>query len=156
VVIVLVSADFDQLIEQYHQVVAEFVKGDPEPAKRLFSSREDVCLANPFGGIMRGWKSVAETVESAASLYKEGIATFQNIVTYATADFAYLVEVEEYKAKLGERNDISTVSLRVTSIFRLEDGVWKLAHRHSDPLTDVRSKESVIKEHLCIGSRCYF
>ena len=115
-----------------------------------------MCLANPFGGIIRGWKSVTETEESAASLYKEGTATFQNIVTYATADFAYLVEVEEYKAKLGERPDISTVSLRVTSIFRVEDGVWKLAHRHADPLTAVRSKESVIKEHLCIGSRCYF
>ena len=101
--IVLVSTDFEQLIEQYHQVVAEFVRGDPEPAKKLFSTREDVCLANPFGGIMRGWKSVAETVESAASLYKEGTATFQNMVTFIAPDIAYLVEVEEYK-KLNSVN----------------------------------------------------
>jgi ketosteroid isomerase-like protein len=26
------------------------------------------------------------------------------------------------------------LSVRVTSLFRLEDGNWKLVHRHADPL----------------------
>ena len=45
---------FDQAGEQYHLAAAEFPKGNPEPAKKLFSDREDVTLANPLGPPMCG------------------------------------------------------------------------------------------------------
>ena len=32
----------------------EFVKGNPEPAKELFSRKDDVTLANPLGPPARG------------------------------------------------------------------------------------------------------
>ena len=47
--------DVDKLIEHYQQATAEFVKGNPEPYKALFSHREDVTLANPFFPPVRGW-----------------------------------------------------------------------------------------------------
>ena len=48
--------DFDQAVEHYHRAADEFVKGNPEPYKMVFSHREDVSLANPFGPVVRGWK----------------------------------------------------------------------------------------------------
>jgi hypothetical protein len=39
-----------------------------------------------------------------------------------------------------------TLALRVTSLFRFERGVWKLVHRHADPITTPRSAASVISE----------
>ena len=41
--------DVDNLIEQYQLAYDEFLKGNPEPGKRLWSHREDVSLANPSG-----------------------------------------------------------------------------------------------------------
>jgi ketosteroid isomerase-like protein len=38
------------------------------------------------------------------------------------------------------------VTLRVTSIFRPEDGTWKILHRHADPITTPQPAESVIQE----------
>jgi ketosteroid isomerase-like protein len=35
------------------------------------------------------------------------------------------------------------ISLRVTTVFRREDGVWKIVHRHADPITDARPIQSV-------------
>jgi ketosteroid isomerase-like protein len=48
-------------------------------------------------------------------------------------------------AKMGGRDDVAPVSLRVTSIFRNEDGRWRLVHRHADPITSGRGPDSVIQ-----------
>ena len=139
--------DFDTVVEQYHLALGEFVKGNPEPAKMVFSHREDVSLANPFGPVVRGWEQVAATMERAATLYRDGeIVGFENIAKYVTADLAYIVEVERIKAKMGGREDVTPVALRTTSILRPEDSTWKVVHRHADPNTTVRTPESVIQK----------
>ena len=43
------AGDLDRVIEQCQQALDEFVKGSPEPMQTMFSHREDVSLANPFG-----------------------------------------------------------------------------------------------------------
>ena len=121
--------DFDEAVEHYHLAAAEFVKGNPEPYKMVFSHREDVSLANPFGPVVRGWQQVAETMERAASLYRDGeVIGFKNVAKYVTPDLAYIVEVERIKAKVGGREDVAPLALRTTSILRLEDGTWKVVH----------------------------
>jgi hypothetical protein len=62
------SDDVDRLNERYHLASGEFLKGDPEPVKKLWSHKEDVSLANPYGPPVRGWDEVAKTTEHAASL----------------------------------------------------------------------------------------
>jgi hypothetical protein len=65
----------DDVIEQYHLALGEFVKGNPEPAKKLFSHREDVSLANPLGPPARRWEKVSKTLEHAASNFRDGQTT---------------------------------------------------------------------------------
>ena len=52
---VSVVEDFDEVVEQYHLAIGEFMKGNPEPAKEMFSHRDDVTLANPRGVVAHGW-----------------------------------------------------------------------------------------------------
>lgn len=140
------SDDLDVVIEQSHDAWAEFVKGNPEPAKQLFSHKSDVTLANPFGPPVRGWEQAAATMERAATLYRDGeVAGFDAIVKNVTPALAYIVEVERYMAKIAGSDDVSEVALRVTSILRPEDGAWKIVHRHADPITTAQRPESVIR-----------
>ena len=141
----MTPSDFDELIERYHVALSEWPKGNFTPALKFFSERDDVTLANPFGPAVRGWKQVADTVERAASQYRDGETIgFETTSTYASPELAYIVEVERYKAKIGGSDEITPVTLRVTSIFRREDGGWKLVHRHADPITSARPAESVV------------
>jgi hypothetical protein len=64
--------EVEELIEKYKLATAEFVRGNPEPYKMLFSYREDVTLANPFFPPVRGWDSVAETLERTAARLRDG------------------------------------------------------------------------------------
>ncbi len=128
----MTALDFDHVVEQYHLALVEFAKGNPKPVNALLSHRDDVSLAGGFGGVTRGWEEVAKNVEFAASNF-EGQITFKNLAKYATQDLGYIVEIERYKTKVGEGEEMARVALRVTSIFRREDGIWKLVHRQGDP-----------------------
>ncbi len=143
----MTQQDFDQVIEQSHVALGEFVKGDPEPLKNMYSRGEDVTIANPFGPPRRGWQQAAETMERAATNYRDGeVIAFESVAKHVTPDLAYIVEVERYRAKIGGSEDTVPVALRVTSIFRPEDGVWKIVHRHADPITSARPADSVVQK----------
>ena len=139
--------DFDTVVEQYHLALGEFVKGNPEPAKMMFSHREDVTLANPLGPAVRGWEQVTAAAERAASQFSEGESVgFEIVAKYVTPELAYIVEVERGKAKVGGREEITPFALRVTTIFRPEDGTWKVVHRHADPITTAQPVESILQK----------
>jgi hypothetical protein len=79
-------------------------------------------------------------VERAASQFREGSPQsrpHELLAKFAGADVAYLVENERWQAKVGGRTEITPFELRVTTVFRLDVGDWKVVHRHADPITTV-------------------
>src|SRR5215216_347245 len=139
--------DVDQLIEQFQLTLDEFVKGNPDPGKKLFSHREDVTLANPLGPPARGREQVAQSAERAASNVRDGeFLSAEIIEKHVTPELAYVVWVERQKAKVGAREDVTPFALRATMILRPEDGEWKIVHRHADPITTAQPAESLIQE----------
>jgi ketosteroid isomerase-like protein len=86
-------------------------------------------------------------MERAASQVSDGeFVSAEIIEKHTTPEFAYVVEIERGEAKIGGREDITPWALRVTMIFRPEDGTWKIVHRHADPVTTPQPAESVIQE----------
>jgi ketosteroid isomerase-like protein len=139
-------ADFDALIEPYHDALGEIINGHASSYKKPYSERDDVTLGNPFGPLGRGRTEVEQRLELAASKYSGGeLGEFETVAKLVTPELAYLVEVERCRAKVGSNENLTPVSLRVTSVFRPENGVWRLVHRHADPITDFRPAESVIQ-----------
>jgi ketosteroid isomerase-like protein len=139
--------DVDELIEHYHIALGELMKGNLEPAMTLFSHRDDVSLAKPRSGFAHRWKQVAKTIEHAASSRRDGDATgFEIVAKHVTPELAYAVEVERLKAKIGDREEITPYALRVTMIPRPEDGIWKVVHRHADPITATQPADPVIQK----------
>ena len=137
----------DELIEQYYRAQGEFLRGNPEPVKNLFSHTDDVTLANPYGPPVRGWDEVAKIIEHAASLRSDGtFLGWQILAKYVTAELAYVVQIERAEAKIGAREEITPLAVRATMNFRPEDGAWKIVHRHADPIITPQPAESVIQE----------
>src|SRR5919107_4436471 len=96
--------DLDQVIEQYHLALDEIMRGSPDGYKRVYSRRDDVTLANPFGPPVRGWGEVAKTLERAASHYRDGEATgFENVAKYVPAELATQWRWSDARPRLRER-----------------------------------------------------
>jgi ketosteroid isomerase-like protein len=135
-----------EAVELHHEAGDRIVRGDHEGYAALYSRQDDVTLGNPFGPFARGYDDVLGALQRAAANYRDGEATrVERISKHVTDDLACFVEVEHYQAKVGGRSDVSPVSVRVTSVFRPEQGSWKLVHRHADPITASRPAASVIE-----------
>ena len=133
-------------LDEYHRAGVAITNGDAAAYKALWSRRDDVTLANPFGPPVRGWGAVSETLDGAAAKYRDGEPVgFENVTTVVTDELAYTVEIERYRARVGGAEELSPVALRVTTVFRREDGVWRVVHRHGDPITTPRPAGSVLQ-----------
>ena len=99
-----VAADVDELIEQYQMGLDDFMKGNPESVKELFSHSEYVTLANPLGPPAHGWEQVSATIEHAASQFRDGrLVSVDMVEKHVTPEFAYTLWLEHAEGKVGGR-----------------------------------------------------
>jgi ketosteroid isomerase-like protein len=126
---------FEAAVDEFYGTMSDFALGNSRPAKAVCSHRDDMLLANPFGPAVKGWAQVEPALDYAASRFSEGrVRPADRIATYVSGDLAAIHEVEHWSAKVGG-GDPAPFDLRVTSIYRLEEGEWKLVLRHADPIS---------------------
>jgi ketosteroid isomerase-like protein len=125
----------DELLDRYHFAADAFSRGDPDPVKALYSEADDVTLANPFGPARRGRQAVLGALDYASSRMSDGhVVGFDELARYTSA-LATILEVEHWRARIGDRDSVEPFDLRVTTTFRRENGEWKIVHRHADPIS---------------------
>lgn len=106
--------------------------GDASPRGAMWSHKEPVTL---FGAVATkaGWGEIGPAFDWLASTFSNCIsAEYEVLAAGASGDLAYVVGIEHTTASIGGAAPKS-YSLRVTTIFRREDGEWKVVHRHGDP-----------------------
>jgi ketosteroid isomerase-like protein len=140
------TEDDDLPMEEYHRAALEITRGNPDVYKSLWSRRDDVTLANPFGSPVRGWDKVSARLDLAASNYRDGRDyEFETIATVITPELAYTVEIERFRTRVGGSDGLTPIAIRATTVFRRENSTWKVTHRHGDPITSMRPAESVLQ-----------
>jgi ketosteroid isomerase-like protein len=137
---------FDDAVDAFRQALDRYLKGDPRPVMELFSRRDDVTLANPLGPPRLGPADVDEAIAAGAAMLKNGsVRGFEEVSRYSTSDLGYIVQLERTQARLPGSDNIVPIALRVTMIFRREGEIWKIAHRHADPITTARPVSTTIE-----------
>jgi hypothetical protein len=128
--------DLATFIEESHRALDEFLCGDPTPLQALFSQRDDVTLANPFGPSQRGWPQVRDTMARAGVNYRDGRALgFDRLSEHFTPELACIHELERLEAKVGGADERTAFLLRCTSVFprcipvgHLDIAAWRCEH----------------------------
>ena len=130
----------DDLQERLDTTVAALnalIAGDPAPFNALWSHEPDVTVLGGFGGWAVGLDQVTHNTTWAASRFHGG-RNFgvELLATGASGDLAYAIWIERGEMRVAGRDDFAPITIRVTLIFRCENGEWKLIHRHGDPVVD--------------------
>jgi ketosteroid isomerase-like protein len=133
------DSSFRAFLPQWEKAQTRFINGDPALWKQNASHRDDATIFGAFGGHEKGWKEVGARNDWASSQFKDSGATqkIEYLNTGASGDLAFTVTIERQEGvRMGDQEKAAPRSLRVTQIFRKEDGGWKLLHRHADPLVE--------------------
>jgi len=96
-----------------------------------------------MGGYEQGADKVASTHEHGAAQFESAETAFQILQMAASGDLAYCVGLQRATAHMRGKKEPAQFNLRVTELFRREDGEWKLIHRHADMLAEPEDKESL-------------
>ena len=117
---------------RYEAAETALHNGDPAPRMAMWSRAEPLTV---FGAAvsLRGWSEIAPGFEWLGRSFSD-CTSYENdiIAAGASGDLAYTVAIERTRASVaGEPQEYQ---LRVTTVFRREDGDWKVVHRHGDAL----------------------
>ena len=107
--------------------------GDPEPRLRMWSSNDPVSLFGAEGPAgTRGWDGISDRFRSIASRFSDCREyEFELLAAGVSGDLAYTVGFERATMSV-DGGPTGPVVLRVTHVYRREDGEWKVVHRHGD------------------------
>jgi ketosteroid isomerase-like protein len=142
------QADLDELLEIVQESTAAFLGGRVRRYLDLVNTADDYTLMPPLGGpTVHGEDRSDEAVAALESFFKSGEATFEVDQVYASGDLAVVVGVERQHGHVGDYEP-QDWSLRLTLVFRREDGGWRLVHRHADGLV-----HPITFDHLAVLTR---
>lgn len=125
------DGNWEDFRERCQAALAELVEGRPDAFRKLWSRSADVSIMGAFGAYEKGWAEVGPRLEWASSQIGATNRTVENVVTVVGTDMA-TVDLEHMDRTVDEKR-VHRV-LRCTQIYRLEQGEWRVTHRHADEL----------------------
>jgi uncharacterized protein (TIGR02246 family) len=116
---------------QFDSALNALLAGDAGPMEQVWSHREDIAYMGPLGLSVLGWKNFSEHLNAQAAQHRGGEIRSQRMkaILGSKLAFVHADEVGYHKTAGGERRDLR---IRATSVFRKEDGQWKMISHHTD------------------------
>jgi ketosteroid isomerase-like protein len=129
--------DFEQFMRQREEAARAYVRGEAAPLAQLSARTGDATFFGPLGGSVQGAQAVFARYESDAKSFAPGSDShFEILHMGASNGLAYWVGFQKASAHMQGRAEPIPFNLRVTELFRRENGEWKLVHRHADALAE--------------------
>jgi ketosteroid isomerase-like protein len=125
---------FPAAVARLHAAMAQVANGDIGAITALYSRGSEATSFYGWGGYEKGWDAVAQRWDWAGQQFKGGTVSYENITTVVTPELAYTTDIETFQARMAGMEGPTKWSNRVTHVFRLEDGEWRLLHRHANRL----------------------
>jgi ketosteroid isomerase-like protein len=126
------SSFADFMRQRRPEVARAYVRGDADPLTEVSTTRDPASFFPPRSGYIEGAERVIEVNRHGAQQFgPDGETDLEVLHMDEDGDLAYWVGLQH--AAVSVNGHTSEMHLRITELFRREDGSWKLVHRHADP-----------------------
>jgi ketosteroid isomerase-like protein len=137
-----------EFLPKFEEGISRFINGDPALWKHNASKRDDATIMGAWGAYEKGWNELGQRYDWAAARFKDSGAkvNVEYVSSEVSGDLAYTVAIERSEVSVIGQDQPAAMALRVTHIFRKENGAWKLVHRHADPLMNKTAPGAVLEK----------
>ena len=126
------TAAIETAVVKFHDALNVLFKGDSDPMKTLWSHANDTTYMGPMGDFDTGWSAISSLWDEQAKLQLGGKVVAENIHVAASPSLAVAHYMERGSNFVDGKEQ--KVSLRTTTTFRKENGLWKVIGHHTDTL----------------------
>jgi ketosteroid isomerase-like protein len=124
---------FEAFLADRPAVGQAYVSGDSGPLTAISTTQEPATFFSPAGGYVSGAAEVLATNQAGATSFRPGSRTeFEILHAGSSGTLGYLVGIQHADVRVAGQPEPAPMHLRITELYRREDGVWKLIHRHAD------------------------
>jgi ketosteroid isomerase-like protein len=123
---------FQEVLDRQRAAVERAYQGDAEPYLAMFCTLGPVTLFGAMGPFRSGIDNVATALRVAAARYSDARDfSYEVLGLDIIGDLAYTVGYERCVVSL-DGHPAAPIAMRVTHMYRRQNGVWMIAHRHAD------------------------
>ncbi len=128
-------SSFKAFMKQREDASNAFVNGEIGPLLDISTQTSPATIFPPNGLCVQSAEEVNAFNTSGARMFDGFSENRFEVMHMAESDgLAYWTGIQRSVVRMKGKPEPVAMDLRITEIFRLEDGEWKLIHRHADPL----------------------
>jgi ketosteroid isomerase-like protein len=135
------ATDFRHFMKQRADIALAYVNGDAAPLDGIVTGVDPATFFGPGGGHASGTGRVAGDYRDGAGHFAPGgDSQLEVLQAHESGDLAFWVGLQHARVRVKGKPDPVAMDLRITEVFRREEGGWRLVHRHADMLAEAREK----------------
>jgi NAD(P)H-dependent FMN reductase/ketosteroid isomerase-like protein len=125
------SDTFNRFMQTRSEAALAYINGDAAPLDALVTREDPATFFHPKGDTVRGARAVQGRYDADAHAFSEGATGDLEILqSGSSGEIAFWTGLQH--AEVSMQGKRVAMTLRITEVFRLEGGDWKLVHRHAD------------------------
>lgn len=136
------DAFLETTMARYREAETALHNGDAAPRKAMWAHTDPVTL---LGAALSasGWDEIEPIFDRLEARFSSCTSCEHEVIAAgASGDLAYIVAFEHTTVSVNGAPPVP-YTLRATTVFRREDGDWRVVHRHADPVASDNATELV-------------
>jgi ketosteroid isomerase-like protein len=131
---------FQDFLRRREEASNEYIRGNPDALAGMLTRYDPATFMPPSGAVVEHAGPVREAqVQGAAAFGPDSSGHFEVLNWGCSGELAYWTGRQVATMHVKGRDEPVAMVLRTTEVFRLEDGEWRLVHRHADTTPQPRN-----------------
>jgi len=134
-----IDESFDAFLTRREAVSREYINGKPEPLLEISTSSDPATFFPPNGKLVHGAAQVNASNEKGAKAFSPGsTGRFEVLQSGSSGSLGFWTGIQHATVMMEGKQTPVEMKLRTTEVFRVEEGGWKLVHRHADIIQETK------------------